>query len=196
MYYTLCANMINLNISTIKQYFWYYNNFNKSCKPENKCILPILKIKDKYYIFHDNNLEFLNESQPGLKYFVTYDKQNFLIYDKQYLYKVIDTTIKEDILLEFNEYICVFIFVDDNLKWTIQKNTALEENIFYKQIVDNKNLIQFNFVVKKETIFVIDFPLLSPHNIVSEHENIVTDNYVQDIFWDDVVLIDYNSVFE
>lgn len=198
--------MISVNISTIKQYFWYYDNFNKTYKIGDKYILPVLKMKEKYYVFHNKSASLFDELTLSSKQFVTYDKQ--------YSYKAIDeTTTTEDIILEFGEFICVFIMVDDNLKWTIEKNTLLVGNSFYEQSIADDDLIQFNFVIKKKQSKEVILSQPPSHNTsttsVSRVEQLiqeVTDNYVGDCvdtytqqvpdpFWDDAVLIDYNSVY-
>lgn len=135
--------MISVNISTIKQYFWYFDNFNKFNKNEDKHVLPVLKIKEKYYIFNDVKTPIFNENILMEKHFVPYDKQ--------YSYKVIDDELSFDnIIREFENFICVFITVDDALKWTINKNELLNCNKFYIQSMADNELIQFNFTIKKK----------------------------------------------
>jgi hypothetical protein len=206
--------MISVNISTIKQYFWYFDNFNKTYKIGHKYILPILKVKDKYYVFHNKKLPLFDE--------LTLCSMKFVTYDKQYSYKVIDELTKEeDIILEFNDYICVFITVDDNLKWTIQKSHLLSGNEFYEQSLKDEEMIVFNFVIKKKpskeifsssctssstSISPIDELVrpLSPECSAQQILQEVTNNYVGDCvdtysgipdpFWDDVVLVDRNPL--
>lgn len=202
--------MISVNISTIKQYFWYYDNFNKTHKIGDKRILPILKIKEKYYIFHNVLNAFFDEFLLTSKHFIPYDKQ--------YSYKVINDTITTSTIIEeFSDNICVFIRVDDNLKWTIDKTEQLKGNIFYEQSIADANLIHFNFSIKKKPskesvcqiqqpqtmcnytthIPISDVKISNDDRIIAEIEEKCTrEEYpqysppIEDPFWDDAVFIE------
>jgi hypothetical protein len=135
--------MISVNISTIKQYFWYYDNFNKNIilDHDGKQILPILKVKHRCYIFSDKNKLTFGELQ-----------KNFVTYDKIYTYMVIeaDENIQSAIETMFEMFVCVFIDVDENSIWEIEKNELLEGNKFYRQMIKNNENITFVFPKKKQ----------------------------------------------
>jgi hypothetical protein len=182
-------------------------------------ILPVLKMKENYYIFHNKSSLLFNE--------FTLSKKNFVPYDKQYSYKAIDECVLEEtIVTEFEPYVCVFIIVDDSLKWTIKKNTLLTGNIFYERSMMDNDLIQFNFVTKKKVNKELIYNSLTRHKHHSSHNNIITsvelsvepceineiievneikeltksdyeEKYappIPDPLWDDFVLIDYDPV--
>lgn len=205
--------MISVNISTIKQYFWYFDNFNKTYKIGDLYILPVLKMKEKYYIFHNKDFSLFDE--------LTLNEKNFVPYDKQYSYKVIDEiTPEKTTVTEFENHVCVFITVDDALKWTIEKNGLLNGNAFYEKSIADNDLIQFNFVMKKKVskesicdsfiqcknnslLHGISIEIPTDHDIqqkqpkTSEVRELTKSEYeetyappIQDPLWDDFVIID------
>lgn len=132
--------MISVNISTIKQYFWYYDNFNKKNILGGQSILPILKIKDKYYVFNNKYTKMFDE-------FVL---RSFVTYDKQYSYLAISDEISEtEIKEKFSTYSCIFIHVDETLRWSVIKNSIFDGNVFYDEMTSDLNTVLFQPCIKK-----------------------------------------------
>jgi hypothetical protein len=181
--------MISVNISTIKQYFWYYDNFNKNINLDHggKRFLPILKVNHICYIFSDKTK-------------LTFDnlQKNFVTYDKIYTYMVIDANqnIQCDIETIFKMFQCVFIDVNENLIWSIIKNDILIGNKFYEQMIKNNENISFTFPKKKQIsgtkinlldsiTYLGELPsqhLQDPVNIIEDPVNIIEDpvNIIED----------------